>query len=125
MQENHLFFNGAQHFQLKQQPVDNFHLWDIKNQKEETLEVMWYGVNDISAVDFCGDGCNKKITKTSKKTSRIASGLPLDSEKSSLIFSFIYIKNSIYRLGETFFFPYAFKNSPEFFIKSYKKVQNT
>lgn len=104
MQENHLFFNGAQHFQLRQQPVDNFHLWNIKNQKEETLEVIWCRVNDTSAVDFCGDGCNKKITKTSKKASRIASGLPLDSEKSSLIFiSLIYIKNSIYILGETFF----------------------
>lgn len=89
------------------------------------MEVIWCGVNDISAVDFCGDRCNKKITKASKKTSRIASGLPLDGEKSSLVFiSLIYIKHAIYRLGDTFF-PYAFKNSPEFFIKSYKEVQNT
>lgn len=68
------------------------------------MEAIWCGVNDTSAVDFCGDRCNKKITKASKKTSRIASGLPLDGEKSSLVFiSLIYIKHAIYRLGETFF----------------------
>lgn len=51
--------------------------------------------------------------------------MPLDRTRSSLtLINLIYTENLIYRLGETFF-PYTFKNSTEFFIKSYKEVQNT
>lgn len=72
----------------------------------EYLEVIWSRVNDTFAVDFYGNGCNhvgnKKITKSSKK-SRVASELPLDRTRSSLLLiNLIYTKNLIYRLGEAF-----------------------
>lgn len=92
------------------------------------MEVPWSGVNDTFAVDVCGNGCNcvgnKKITKAGTK-SRVASEMPFARIRSYLLLiNLIYTKNLIYRLGETFFL-YTFKDSPEFFIKSYKEVQNT
>lgn len=58
----------------------------------ECLEGIWSRVNDIFAVDFCGNGCNhvgdkNKINKISKsiKKSRVTLELHLDRTSSSLM----------------------------------------